>query len=159
MSEWAWLSEVSAIAAVVAIVNLVAMMVDLGSGLYKAKLRKELTTSFGLHRTTIKAITYLGSVLIGYGIDVLLHMGRAWQLVGWDLLVGVPVVAILIGAFNCVVELVSVREKASSKADKRAMGQLVAIIKTFSRDEVRRMLEAVGKIQNEGSDGNTEEGQ
>lgn len=144
-----WLHEISMITAVVALINLTAMAIDLASGLYKAKLRGELTTSFGLHRTTIKAITYLGSVIIGYGIDVLLHLGHTWEFIGWRLLVGVPVVAILIGAFNCVVELFSVREKASSKADKRAMNQLVAIIKTFRSDEVKSLLEAVGKFKSE----------
>lgn len=142
-----WLIELSRITAVVTIVVVVAMGIDLASGLYKASLRGETKTSFGLQRTTLKCITYLGSVLICFGVDVLLHMGRLWEAIGWNWLVGIPVFAIIIGIFNCVVELFSVREKADSKADKRALKNVMAIIKGLRQSELTEIIEALDRIQ------------
>ena len=142
-----WLIELCRIAAVVALVVIGAMSIDLESGLYKASLRGETKTSFGLQRTTLKCITYLGSILICFGIDVLIHMGKLWEAIGWKWLIGVPVFAIIIGVFNCVVELFSVREKADSKADKRALKNVMAIIKGLRQSELTEIIEALDKIQ------------
>ena len=142
-----WLIDLCRIAAVVALVVIVAMSIDLASGLYKASLRGEAKTSFGLQRTTLKCITYLGSILICFGIDVLIHMGKLWEAIGWQWLIGVPVFAIIIGVFNCVVELFSVREKADSKADKRALKNVMAIIKGLRQSELTEIIEALDKIQ------------
>lgn len=142
-----WLMDLCRIAAVVALVVIVAMSIDLASGLYKASLRGEAKTSFGLQRTTLKCITYLGSILICFGIDVLIHMGRLWEAIGWQWLIGVPVFAIIIGVFNCVVELFSVREKADSKADKRALKNVMAIIKGLRQSELTEIIETLDKIQ------------
>lgn len=142
-----WLIDLCRIAAVVALVVIVAMAIDLASGLYKASLRGETKTSFGLQRTTLKCITYLGSILICFGIDVLIHMGKLWEAIGWKWLIGVPVFAIIIGVFNCVVELFSVREKADSKADKRALKNVMAIIKGLRQSELTEIIEALDKIQ------------
>ena len=141
-----WLSNLSLITAVVALVVVVAMAIDLASGLYKASLRGETKTSFGLQRTTLKAITYLGSVLICYGVDVLVHMGRLWDAVGWKWLIGVPVFAIIIGVFNCVVELISVREKADAKADKKALKSIYALIQGLRQSEATELLKALQEI-------------
>lgn len=142
-----WLIDLCRIAAVVALVVIVAMSIDLASGLYKASLRGETKTSFGLQRTTLKCITYLGSILICFGIDVLIHMGKLWEAIGWKWLIGVPVFAIIIGVFNCVVELFSVREKADSKADKRALKNVMAIIKGLRQSELTEIIEALDRIQ------------
>lgn len=141
-----WLSNLSLITAVVALVVVVAMAIDLASGLYKASLRGEKKTSFGLQRTTLKCITYLGSILICYGIDVLVHMGKLWEAIGWEWLIGVPVFALIIGVFNCAVELFSVREKADSKADKRAFKQIMAIVKELRQSEATELVKALQEI-------------
>jgi hypothetical protein len=143
-----WLSNLSLITAVVALVVVVAMGIDLCSGLYKASLRGEKKTSFGLQRTTLKCITYLGSILICYGIDVLVHMGKLWEAIGWEWLIGVPVFALIIGVFNCAVELISVREKADSKADKRAFKQIMAIVKELRQSEATELVKALQEIAN-----------
>lgn len=141
-----WLAELSLITAVIALIVVVAMGVDLSSGLYKASLRGEKRTSFGLQRTTLKAITYLGSIMICYGIDVLVHLGKLWTLIGWEWMVGVPVFAIIMGIFNCVVELVSVREKADSKADKKAFKQIMSIVKELRQSEATELVKALQEI-------------
>lgn len=143
-----WLSNLSLVTAVIALIVVVAMGVDLCSGLYKASLRGEKKTSFGLQRTTLKCITYLGSILICYGIDVLVHLGKLWEAIGWDWLMGVPVFALIIGVFNCAVELISVREKADSKADKRAFKQIMAIIKELRQSEATELIKALQEISN-----------
>ena len=141
-----WLSSLSLVTAVVALVVVVAMGVDLASGLYKANLRGERKTSFGLQRTTLKAITYLGSVFICYGVDVLVHMGKLWEAIGWKWLIGVPVFAIIIGVFNCVVELISVREKADAKADKKALKSIYTLIQGLRQSEATELLKALQEI-------------
>lgn len=143
-----WLSNLSLVTAVIALIVVVAMGVDLCSGLYKASLRGEKKTSFGLQRTTLKCITYLGSILICYGIDVLVHLGKLWEAIGWQWLIGVPVFALIIGVFNCAVELFSVREKADSKADKRAFKQIMAIIKELRQSEATELIKALQEISN-----------
>lgn len=144
--ESTWLGPLSQITAVVSIVVIVAMSIDLASGIYKAKLRGEARTSFGLQRTTLKAITYLGSILICYGIDVLVHMGKLWEWIGWKWLIGVPVFAIIIGVFNCVVELISVREKADAKADKKALKSIYTLIQGLRQSEATELLKALQEI-------------
>ena len=148
IEEMTWLSELSLITAVIALIVVVAMGIDLISGLYKASLRGEKRTSFGLQRTTLKCITYLGSILICYGIDVLVHLGKLWEALGWNWLIGVPVFALIIGVFNCTVELFSVREKSDSKADKKAFKQIMAIVKELRQSEATELVKALQEIAN-----------
>lgn len=150
--EMEWLSNLSLITAVVALVVVVAMAIDLTSGLYKASLRGETKTSFGLQRTTLKAITYLGSILICFGIDVLLHMGKLWEAIGWQWMVGIPAIAIIIGVFNCVVELISVREKADAKADKKALKSIYTLIQGLRQSEATELLKALQEIADKNKD-------
>lgn len=144
-----WLINLSLVTAIVALVVVVSMAIDLASGLYKASLRGEAKTSFGLQRTTLKCITYLGSVLICYGVDVLVHLGKLWEALGWNWLLGIPVFAIIIGVFNCVVELFSVREKADSKADKRAIKNVLAIVKGLRESELTELVKALQEISDQ----------
>lgn len=144
--EMNWITELSLITAIISLIVVVAMGIDLASGLYKASLRGERRSSFGLQRTTLKCITYLGSILICYGIDVLLHLGKLWETLDWDWLIGVPVFAITIGVFNCTVELFSVREKADSKADKKAWKSIIGIVKDLRQSEVSELIKALQDI-------------
>ena len=141
-----WLAQLSLITAAVSMVVIVAMAIDLASGLYKASIRGETKTSYGLQRTTLKCITYEGSILICYGIDVLVHMGKLWDAIGWEWLVGIPVCAIIIGVFNCVVELISVREKADSKADRKALRNILTLVKQLRQSEATELIEALQKL-------------
>ena len=141
-----WLGGLSLITAVVALIVLIAMSIDLASGLYKASLRGERKSSYGLQRTTMKAIAYFGSVLICYGVDVLVHLGKLWVAIGWGWMVGVPAFAILMGTFNCVVELVSVREKAVDKQDRHAAKKILAIINGLRQSEIVELAESIKNL-------------
>ena len=62
-----------------------AMMIDLASGLRKAKIRGELRSSQALKRSITKFITYEGSMIIALGVDMLIHMSKLAQMFGLDI--------------------------------------------------------------------------
>lgn len=109
-------TEVMMMIAVIAnIIVFVAMMVDLASGMYKAWYRGEKKRSDKLKRTGFKFVLYQGSLLIATCVDLLIHFSKLYQWFGWDLVFGLPLITIGMGIFWCVVEFLSVREKADEK--------------------------------------------
>lgn len=133
--------DMSRLLAMDAVIILVGMMWDLAVGIRKAVERGEARTSYGLARTATKMLTYYGAFGIGACIDVLLHVGRMWQLFGLaDTLETVPVVATLIAIFLCIVEGVSILENADTKAKKR-MGKVADVALTAaSKTELVELL-------------------
>ena len=135
------LIDMSRLLAMDAVIILVGMMWDLAVGIRKAMERGEARTSYGLARTATKMLTYYGAFGIGACIDVLLHVGRMWQLFGLaDTLETVPVVATLIAIFLCIIEGVSILENADTKAKKR-MGKVADVALTAaSKTELVELL-------------------
>lgn len=135
------LIDMSRLLAMDAVIILVGMMWDLAVGIRKAMERGEARTSYGLARTATKMLTYYGAFGIGACIDVLLHVGRMWQLFGLaDTLETVPVVATLIAIFLCIVEGISILENADTKAKKR-MGKVADVALTAaSKTELVELL-------------------
>ena len=107
------------IAIMASLIVLFAMIIDLFSGLRKAKIRGDLRSSEALKRTLTKFITYEGGMGIALGVDMLIHFSKLPQLFGLDVIYGVPVVTCLVGVFLLVVEFLSVREKADQKTKKQ----------------------------------------
>lgn len=105
------------ICAVSAIV-LLAMTIDLCSGLYKARLRGEIHSSWGLKRSVSKFILYEGAILIAGCIDALFAMGKVASTFGLATLDKVAIFGIIVGVILCVVEIWSLREKADEKTRK-----------------------------------------
>ncbi len=101
--------------AVACMVVFFAMMIDLISGLYKAHLRKDARRSEALKRTGYKFCLYEGSMLIACGVDVLIHMSKVALWFGWEMVYSIPLVTLMLGVFWCLVEFLSVREKADDK--------------------------------------------
>lgn len=101
--------------AVVSVVVFIAMMVDLVAGLYKASLRGEMRRSEALKRTGYKFALYEGTIIIAACVDLLIHIAKFPLWFGWDIVYGIPLVTIVLGIFWCVVEFLSVREKADEK--------------------------------------------
>ena len=116
--------------AVVAIVVFLAMMVDLGAGLYKAYLRGEVRRSEALKRTGYKFALYEGTILIATGVDLLIHIAKVPMWFGWEIVYGIPLITIALGIFWCIVEILSVREKADEKthSDIAKASQLAAAL-------------------------------
>ena len=136
------------IALVAMIVVLMAMIVDLISGLRKAKVRGEYHSSEALKRTFTKFITYEGGMIIALCFDILIHMSRLVQLFGLDVIYGVPVISCLVGAFLCVVEFISVREKAEQKT-KKQMDDAAKLLNTMlQNDNLKDVLRIAMEQQN-----------
>lgn len=114
------------ISVLVYLVILMAMSVDLACGIRKAKIRGEYTNSTALSRSITKFITYEGGLLIATGVDLLIHLGKFWEIFGLDVMMGIPLVTIVIGIFVCSVEWISIREKADEKT-KKEMKQAAVI--------------------------------
>ena len=130
------------VVSIVSLIVLIAMSVDLVSGLYKASLRGDARRSEALKRTGYKFCLYQGTILIASGIDVLIHLSRLYMWFGWELVYNLPLVTILVGIFWCVVEFLSVREKADekthsdiAKAEKMAKA-LLKIVEAMKRGEL-----------------------
>lgn len=125
------LNSMLSVVAVVMVIVLMAMVIDLLSGINKARQNGKMRTSWGLKRTVSKFIMYEGSLLIAAGVDVLMHASHLYDLLHLDAIRGVPFVTCLVGAFLCVVEFMSVHESADTKTKKewadtaRLIGQVV----------------------------------
>lgn len=121
------------------LIVIIAMIIDLASGLWKAHLRGEVRRSEALKRTGSKFCVYVGSMCIATGVDVMVFKSNLFVMFGWDALIGVPLVTIAIGVFWCAVEFMSVREKADEKTHSNiAKTEKVAI-------ELLKLLDAIRK--------------
>lgn len=107
--------EMLSVVVMACFIVLCAMVIDLISGLAKAKQRGEIRSSWGLKRSLNKFIMYEGGMLIAAGIDVLMHASHIYQLVRLEAIYGIPIITCLLGVFLLVVEFFSVREKANEK--------------------------------------------
>lgn len=139
------------IAVVVMLLVLAAMIIDLAAGLYKAKQRGELRTSEALRRTLSKFISYEGGLMIATMADLFVHFCKFYQLIGLNLLLGVPVVSLLVGLFLLVVEFMSVREKADQKTKKQQEKVAELLAGLLSKEEILDLIRLV-KSRKEGTD-------
>ena len=119
---------------------ILSMILDLISGLYKARQRGELRSSYGLSRTVSKFILYSGSVIIALMIDVMIHYSRLFVLMHLQPIVGVPIVTCLMSIFLCVIEFLSIREKAEEKTIKDMDRLLRVLADVVGRDRLREIL-------------------
>ncbi len=124
------------------VIVFLAMMIDLASGLYKAKQRHEIRSSWGLKRTLSKFIMYEGGMLIAFGVDMLIYFSRLCELFHLTIIVGIPVVTCLIGIFLLIVEFMSICEKSDKKTKKDFSDAGEAIMKLL---ESKTFKEAVAK--------------
>ena len=127
---------------IAAFIVFVAMTVDLASGLYKAKIRGEVHSSWGLKRSVQKFILYEGAIMIAGGIDVLVLTCRVTALIGCNVLNGIALFTGLIAILLCIVEIWSLREKADEKTRKdiHRAGELIGGL--LDRQQI---CEAIGK--------------
>lgn len=134
------------------IVVFLAMIIDLGSGLMKAKQRHEIRSSWGLKRTLNKFIMYEGGMLIAAGVDLLIHFSHLLQLFHLDLIYGIPVITCLLGIFLLLVEFLSVREKADEKTKTEIARAADAASKLISADDLAEAIaKAIELNKNSGS--------
>ncbi|MCM1223966.1 MAG: phage holin family protein [Lachnospiraceae bacterium] len=122
--------EMLSVVVLACFIVLCAMIIDLISGLAKAKQRGEIRSSWGLKRSLNKFIMYEGGMLIAAGIDLLMHASHVYYLFKLEAIYGIPVITCLLGVFLLVVEFMSVREKADEK----------------TRTELSRVADLAGKM-------------
>lgn len=144
------------IVAIACIIVLVAMMIDLASGLYKAKLRNEIRSSWGLKRSLSKFIRYEGGLMIAFGADILIYFSKIFELFHLHIIVGIPIVSCLVGIFLLVVEYISIREKRDKKTKKdfsEAGALLVSLMesKTF-KDAMAKAVENAKEQERKNTD-------
>lgn len=131
------------------VVVLFAMIIDLISGLMKAKQRNEVRSSYGLKRTLNKFIMYEGGMLIAAGVDLLIHFSHLLELFRLEVIHGIPVVTLLLGIYLLVVEGISVREKADQKIRGEMQKANEIMSKMISREELVELLTDVVKRRDE----------
>lgn len=131
------------------IIVFIAMAVDLVSGINKARINGKVKTSWGLKRTMSKFIMYEGGMLIAGGVDVLMHSSHLYDLFCLHAIKGVPVITCLVGAFLCVVEFMSVREKADVKMKKELETTAKLLDKVLSREDLHDLLKILAKKKDE----------
>lgn len=128
------------ISVVANIIVFLASMIDLASGMYKAWYRKEKWKSDVLKRTGFKFVLYQGSLLIATCVDLLIHFSKLYLWWGWSLVYGLPLITLAVGIFLCVVEFLSVREKADEKIHSEISRAEKLAKAVFSREELIEIL-------------------
>lgn len=132
-----------AIVVLACFIVLCAMIIDLISGLAKAKQRGEIRSSWGLKRSLNKFIMYEGGMLIAAGIDLLMHTSHIYQLFALEVIYGIPVITCMLGVFLLVVEFLSVREKADEKTRTELSRVEALAAKFITKDELVQVLTEV----------------
>ena len=146
------------VAVIVMLLVLLAMIIDLGAGLYKAKQRGELRTSEALRRTLSKFISYEGGLAIAVMVDVLISFAKFFELFGLTMISAVPVVTILVGIFLLIVEFLSVREKADEKTKKQQKEAAELIGKILTKEDVADIMRFLAARKNHGAEEGANDG-
>lgn len=110
---------------------LLAMLLDLISGVHKAKARGEATTSQGFKKTCEKARKYFGPYLVLICIDLLACV-----------ILPAPAFSMLWAAYCIFCEFKSVREKSWQKEELRKAEKTMSII-IENKDDLAKLVAGV----------------
>lgn len=119
------------------IVVIIAMCVDLISGIRKAKSRGEARTSYGFSRTLTKFLIYQGIMMICACIDTLIHF-IVYMMT--DSVYLVPALSCFFGIVLCGVEGWSVYEKAEDKQRRRINDVATAAVKLIDKETLTEIV-------------------
>lgn len=134
------IGQMLSVMVVAMVIVLIAMIIDLVSGINKARQNGIIRSSWGLKRTMSKFIMYEGGLLIAAGVDILMHSSHLYDLLHLHALRGVPFVTCLVGAFLCVVEFLSVRESADVKTKKEFADTAYLLSQVINKDELATVI-------------------
>ena len=154
MLDFNGLKIMALLVGVAALTVVVAIMLDLASGLRKAKLLGEARSSYAYERTTTKLMRNGSLVLIMAMIDLLLFFGHLWELVGLSLLSNVPVTTFIASAWMCFVQAESIREKAEDKAERKSAATLKQLAEVLTTEQIQALLSKV-KTKSDGTETET----
>lgn len=119
---------------------LVAMVVDLIFGVWKAKRNGEATTSTGLKKTCDKARKYLSPFMATVCIDIIAACAN----------LQVPIFSMLWSAYCVFCEFISIREKAWQKAEIRKQERTMKVILENKEDIAKTLIQLLNQEQKEG---------
>lgn len=119
---------------------IVAMIVDLVFGVFKAKQLGQATTSTGLKKTCEKARKYFSPFMVLVCIDLLSSV-----------ISPVPAFSLLWASYCIFCEFISVREKAWQKAEMRKQERTMSII-LENKDDIAKMIAELIKKQANGNE-------
>jgi hypothetical protein len=133
-----------------ALVVLSAMGIDLVSGLNKAKLRGEATTSRLLRKSISKFITYEGSLFLGFLLDLLIYLGKLFEVFHkvFDfnhIFLGIPIISTVISIFLVGIEIKSVFEKADQKIADTAVDEFM-LLKNLAKNLGPAKLKSIVEV-------------
>ena len=148
------LKTMALLVGVAAMAVVIAIMLDLASGLRKATLMGEARTSYAYERTTTKLMQNGSVVVIMAMIDVFLFFGHLWEIIGVGVLSNVPVITFLASAWMCFVQAVSIREKAEDKAERKSAATLKQLAEVLTTEQIQALL---NKVQQNENDNETEQ--
>ena len=143
------LKTMALLVGVAAMAVVIAIMLDLASGLRKATLMGEARTSYAYERTTTKLMQNGSVVVIMAMIDVFLFFGHLWEIIGVGILSNVPVITFLASAWMCFVQAVSIREKAEDKAERKSAATLKQLAEVLTTEQIQALLSKVQKNEEE----------
>ena len=146
------LKTMALLVGVAAMAVIISSMLDLASGLRKAKLMGEARSSYAYERTTTKLMRNGSVVLIMAMIDLMLFFGHLWEIIGLTMLSNVPVITFIASAWMCFVQAESIREKAEDKAERKSAATLKQLAEVLTTEQIQALL---SKIQDKG--GNEED--
>ena len=130
----------------------VMILADLWSGIRKAKVRKEIRSSYGYRKTINKVARYYNALIALTVIDAM-QMGGVWYLDNYyECRIPIFPVVTLLGAIGMsLVEIKSIYEKSDEKVkdDYKELASLMAEI-VKHKSEPTEIIEAVEDYMNEG---------
>lgn len=120
----------------------IAIIIDLVSGIRKAKERGEMRTSYGFKQTVNKVVLYFGFMLFGFMFDCI---GMFFY--------PLPIVTLIASAFLIFIECKSVFEKAHDK-DKRKFNRSLNELATLleNKDDLLKGISEMIKKQREANE-------
>lgn len=148
MIDYNGLKTMALLVGVAAIAVVIAIMLDLASGLRKATLMGEARTSYAYERTTTKLMQNGSVVIIMAMIDVFLFFGHLWDIIGLGVLSSVPVVTFIASAWMCFVQAVSIREKAEDKAERKSADTLKQLAEVLTTEQLQALMSKVRNKEN-----------
>ena len=128
----------AAIACLIAV--FIAIIVDLITGIRKAKESGQKIRSKPLSRTITKFVIYEGAVIIATTIDYMLHFSHLFVLMKLHPIVGVPVITCLAGVSLCIIEIFSIFERADEKTRHHSKAIVQAVIEALGTDNLAEIL-------------------
>lgn len=144
---WDAMAVMMIIIVIVAVIVVVAMSCDFVSGIYKAKLRGEATRSKAMRKSVTKFLCYEGAVIIAGCIDLMICLTQLMTLIDVPFLRYIPFVTLFAGILISMIEIKSIKEKATEKEQRYLSESIATISAIIGKEDLIKLL--TNKIKSE----------